>query len=53
MITLQPLASWQNIGKLLLREWFQRVWITQEVVAGSKVSISAQVTLGDIYLCHD
>lgn len=39
MNTLRPLASWQNIGKLLLREWFQRVWIIQEVVAGSKVSL--------------
>lgn len=39
MNTLQPLASWQNIGKLLLREWFQRIWIIQEVVAGSQVSM--------------
>lgn len=39
MNTLQPLASWQNIGKLLLREWFQRIWIMQEVVAGSQVSM--------------
>lgn len=39
MNALQPLAIWQNIGKLLLREWFQRIWIIQEVVAGSQVSM--------------
>ena len=39
MNTLQPLASWQIIGKLSLREWFQRIWIIQEVVACSQVSM--------------
>lgn len=30
-------VSWQNLGKFLQREWFQRIWIIQEVVAGAQV----------------
>lgn len=30
-------SNWQNLGKLLQREWFQRIWIIQEVVSGTQV----------------